>query len=136
MTNNLVTISADLQSAIFSKLSAEIELAALFADFSKASPALPRLDFDELQTRPHPEGNADLYVHAFSFSVWSDLHESRAGLEKAEKVRDIFHEAQLTLQHSTLISLKFDALISAKNTRARYHRHQIFFTALTDNASS
>lgn len=131
-----ITLSGDLQNALFVRLAENSALSALFTLSQKGRTDLPRLDFDALQTRPHPDGNEDLYVHDFSFSLWSDLHDVQGGLALAEKLRDWFDSAALVLTHAELIYLRFDAMHSSKNTRTRYHRHQIHFTALTDSSTT
>lgn len=135
MTKILLTLSADLQAALFVRLSENTSLSALYNVAQGGRSDLPRLDLDELQTKAHPDGNADLYVHNFSFSVWSELHEVQTGLTLAEKLRDWFDAAPLALTHADLVQLRFDAMASAKNASARYYRHQIFFTAITDSST-
>ncbi len=129
--NNLL-ISSGVQNALFDLLRSDKLLAPLFSKVTGPRAALPRLEFDYLQT--HAEDADDLFRHQFQFSVWSDLHNFTQGDHIANRVHKLFHLAQPTLENATMLLMQFEMLMMRKDTPTRLNQHQLKFNALTQNA--
>lgn len=124
--------SETMQKAIFARLASNAELSKLFTPVMGARQKMPRLDFDGLETRPHPDSDGSIFSHVVRFSIWSDLYDVENGTTQAAALRAWFENANLTLQNSTLIAMRFSTTTSEKDTNARAWRHRVNFTAITE----
>jgi len=122
----------DMQNAIFTRLAASAELSKLFTPVMGARQKMPRLDFDGLETRPHPDSDGGIFSHVVRFSIWSDLYGVKDGANEAARLRAWFENANLVLQNSKLIAMRFSTTISEKDTNVRAWRHRVNFTAITE----
>jgi len=122
----------DMQNAIFTRLAAHAELSKLFTPVMGARQKMPRLDFDGLETRPHPDSDGGIFSHVVRFSIWSDLYGVKDGASEAARLRAWFENASLVLQNSKLIAMRFSTTTSEKDTNARAWRHRVNFTAITE----
>ena len=130
--SDTITIGADLQNALFAKLDAHQDLKQLFSAEKGAREALPRMEFEKMESAPHAEAGEGVYQHEITFSIWTPLYDSAEGMRLSDILRDWLEDSDLTLAHSVLVALRWASMRSRKDRGARYHQHQVTFSIVTE----
>ncbi len=126
-------ISRQFQKAIFDHIATDDSLSNLLSRQQGARAALPRLEFDFLESKASDQ--PDICRHEFQFSLWSELHDTTQADRLADRLHQKFDHSELTISGANLILLAFESLIIRKDKAARYQLHQMRFKAVTQSQS-
>lgn len=132
-------VSAALQSAVFTAVSADPTVVGLVGDaVYDALPggALPRLyiSLGPETVRDAGDATGSGAVHSLVVSVFTDVAGFQSAKEAAGAVSDVLHEADLTLARGRLVSMRFTRARAYKIEKGTGRRIDLTFRArIEDN---
>ena len=126
-----------LQKALFALLSSDTELTNLLGasriyDGPPRRAVLPFIAFDPVETTDIGGDDAELIEHQVSLSIWARGSGKREVLEIAERVRDLAHDAALTLDQNRLVNLRLEREEVSQLDDRRTWRGDLSFRAVTE----